>query len=470
MGHVTGFLDHERHGGGRRPVAERLADWREVAVPLPESELREQASRCMDCGTPWCHAVGCPLANLVPEWNDLAYRGQWREAWVRLEMTNNFPELTGRLCPALCEAACTLSLDAAAVTVRELELAIIERAFAEGWVAPRPARRQSGRRVAVVGSGPAGLAAAQQLARAGHAVTVFESAARAGGLLRYGIPEFKLEKRVIDRRLRQLDGEGVRFECGVTIGEDISARYLRHTFDAVLLAMGARQPRALGVPGADLAGVHQALDYLSQANRAAAGEPAAGEAPVSARGNSVLVIGGGDTGSDCVGTARRQGARDVLQFEIMPKPPEWAEARNPNWPWWPTILRTSSSHEEGCLRDWGVDTVRLEGANGRLARGHFRRVSWADGRMTPVAGSEFSLEIDMVLLAMGFLHVCHDRLVTGLDVELDGRGNLRTDGAWATSQPGVFAAGDAATGASLVVRAIASGRGAAAAVDRYLGE
>jgi glutamate synthase (NADPH/NADH) small chain len=473
MGRVTGFLDLARKDAGRLPVGQRLAGWSEFAVPLGEAELCDQGARCMDCGIPWCHAMGCPVVNLIPEWNDLVCRGEWREALVRLEMTNNLPEVTGRVCPAPCEASCTLSINAAPVTIRQIELAIVERGWSEGWIVPRPARSPSGRTVAVIGSGPAGLAAAQQLARAGHAVTVFERAARPGGLLRYGIPDFKLEKRVLDRRLRQMEAEGVRFEYGVEVGEDIAARYLRRTFDAVLLAMGAGEPRDLAVPGRDLSGVHFALDYLAGSNRSVGGD-AGRDALIDARDRRVLVIGGGDTGSDCVGTANRQGAASVTQFEIMPKPRSWTEAWNPSWPSWPAILRTTSSHEEGCERDWGIETLRLEGRGGRVERGIFRRVAWetdaagGPARMTGVPGSEFTVEVDLVLLAMGFLHVRHGRLLDDLGVELDGRGNVRTDARGSTNVRDVWSAGDASTGASLVVRAIFQGRETARAIDEHL--
>ena len=473
MGRATGFLEFERKEGGHRPVGLRLAAWAEFGIPLAEGELREQGARCMECGVPWCHAVGCPVANLIPEWNDLVYRGEWREALQRLEMTNNLPDVTGRVCPAPCEAACTLSINAAPVTIRQIELAIVERGWAEGWIVPRPSRRPTGRTVAIIGSGPAGISAAQQLARAGHAVTVFERAARPGGLLRYGIPDFKLEKRVLDRRFAQLEAEGVRFECGVEVGEDVSARYLRRSFDAVLLALGAGEPRDLVVPGRDLSGVHFALDFLSRSNRFVAGEAGPGDL-IDAKGRRVLVIGGGDTGSDCVGTANRQGAASVAQFEILPKPREWNEAWNPSWPSWPAILRTTSSHEEGCERDWGVETVRFEGRSGRVERGVFRRVEWTGegpngaARMVGVPGSEFTRETDLVLLAMGFVHVRHGRLLEDLGVEYDARGNVRTDERGLTGVRGVWSAGDASTGASLVVRAIFQGRQAARSIDEAL--
>ena len=489
MGHVTGFLDHARLTGPYLPPAQRVKNWREFLLPLPEEELRWQGARCMDCGIPWCHAMGCPVFNLVPEWNELVYRGDWREALVRLEMTNNLPEMTGRVCPAPCETSCTLAINSSPVTIKQLELAIAERGFAEGWVTPRPPRSLTGRRVAVVGSGPAGLAAAQQLARAGHEVTVFERSTGIGGILRYGIPDFKLEKSVVDRRVSQMRAEGVRFECGVTIGEDISARYLRQTFDAILLALGAGEPRDLAVPGRELEGIHFAMDYLSRSNSFVGGDIGEGEL-ISARDKVVLVIGGGDTGSDCVGTANRQGAREVHQFEILPRPPEWKESWNPSWPLWPNILRSTSSHEEGCLRDWSILTKGFSGADGKLREVHLARVEWSEAaaqpaaagvgasqpsvagasqpRMAEVAGSQFTLKADLVLLAMGFLHVRHGRLLDDLGVQYDPRGNISAAADYATSARGVFAAGDAATGASLVVRAIYHGREAARSIDRYL--
>lgn len=473
MGRVTGFLDIARRDAGRLPVERRIAAWTEFELPLDEGELAQQGARCMDCGIPWCHAMGCPAANLIPEWNDHASRGQWREALTRLEMTTNLPEVTGRICPAPCEASCTLSINGAPVTIRQIELAIVERGWAEGWIVARPPRRASGRTVAVIGSGPAGISAAQLLARAGHAVTVFERSPRPGGLLRYGIPDFKLQKRVLERRLAQMRAEGVRFECGVEVGEDVSARYLRRTFDAVLLALGAGSPRDLAVPGRELEGIHFALDYLSRTNRFVAGETGR-DGLIDAGGRRVLVIGGGDTGSDCVGTANRQGAAQVTQYEILPRPREWHEAWNPSWPYWPGILRTTTSHEEGCERDWGIETVRFEGRSGRVERGVFRRVAWesdaagAPARMTAVPGSEFTREVDLVVLAMDFLHVRHGRLLEELGVAYDARGNVRTDARGLTGVPGVWSAGDAATGASLVVRAIFQGREAARAIDEAL--
>jgi glutamate synthase (NADPH/NADH) small chain len=472
MGHPSGFLDRERKSYAYLPVDKRVASWKEFTIPLSDAELSEQGSRCMDCGIPFCHATGCPVYNLIPEWNDLVYRGDWREALVRLEMTNNLPEVTGRLCPAPCEASCTLSINASPVTIKQIELAIVERGFAEGWIVPRPPTTLSGRTVAIVGSGPAGLAAAQQLRRAGHEVTVFEASPKVGGLLRYGIPEFKMEKQVIDRRIRQMEEEGVRFETGVVIGEDISARYLRGTYDVILLAMGAGQPRDLPVPGRELRGIHYAMDFLTLSNRFVSGEM--GEKDIiSAKGTTVLVVGGGDTGSDCVGTAIRQGAKKVLQYEIMPKPRVWKEPWNPSWPAWPNILRTSSSQEEGCERDWSITTHRFNGNGDCVSEGSFARVEWkkADGgpmKMVEVPGSEFSLKVDLVLLAMGFLHVKHGKLIEELGVEYDPRGNIRCNPDYSTSAPGVFAAGDANTGASLIVRSIFHGREAAKGIDRYL--
>jgi NAD(P)H-dependent glutamate synthase small subunit len=469
----TGFVDYQRAEVPHRPVEERVGDWREVDLPMAAPVLREQAARCMDCGIPFCHGIGCPVVNRIPEFNDLAYQDRWREAAENLHGTNNFPEITGRVCPAPCEAACTLALNDKAVNIKQIEFQIAERAFAEGWVRPLPAAAKTRKRVAVVGSGPAGLAAAQQLARAGHEVVVFEKDDRIGGLLRYGIPDFKLQKEIIDRRLEQMVAEGVVFEPGVHVGTDLSARYLQRMFDATLLAMGAGRPRPLDVAGAELGGVHFAMDYLPQQNRRVAGDAGSdGDEAIDAREKHVVVIGGGDTGSDCVGTAIRQGARSVTQLEILPRPPEGQNPTTP-WPQWPVILRTSSSHEEGCRRRWSVLTKSLTGSEGRVSHLHACEVDWTEGpqgwQMKERPGSEFTIEAELVLLAMGFLHVVHEGLVRDLDLKLDPRGNLVVD-RWMTTQGGIFAAGDAVKGASLVVHAINHGRLAATAADQWLRE
>ncbi len=473
MGKPSGFLEFGRLAPRYRSVEERIRDWSEIPLPAAAEELRQEGARCMDCGAPYCHMLGCPLGNLIPEWNDAVYRGRWREAWLRLEATNPFPELTGRICPAPCETSCTLSINSSAVSIKQLELGIIERAFAEGWVQARPPRRETGRRVAVVGSGPAGLAAAQALRRQGHTVSLFEKAGRIGGLLRFGIPDFKLDKGVLERRLAQLAAEGVEFETGVTIGEDLSARYLLKRFDALLLAVGCGEARDLAVPGRGNEGIHFALEYLTQANQVCAGELEADRA-LSARGKRVLVVGGGDTGSDCVGTAVRQGARSVHQVEILPRPREWSAERNPDWPRWPAILRSSTSHQEGCTRDWSVSVSQFSaGYDPWVRQAHLVRVEWRPGkggRPEPVElpDSEYSLEVELVLLAMGFLHPQHGRLLEDLELALDGRGNVAVDAAYRTSRPGVYACGDATTGASLVVSAIAHGLKAAASVGQAL--
>ncbi|MFA6133171.1 MAG: glutamate synthase subunit beta [Phycisphaerae bacterium] len=470
MAKPTGFIEYRRDEVPHRDVSERVKDYFEIDVPLPEARLLPQAARCMDCGVPFCHGAGCPLRNRIPEFNDLVYRGRWKEACENLHSTNNFPEITGRVCPALCEAACALNLHQEPVMIRHIEYQIVERAFAEGWIQPIFPPRHSGRRVAVIGSGPAGLAAAQQLARAGHAVTVFEKDNRPGGLLRYGIPDFKLEKRVIDRRLQQLAAEGVEFQNGVTVGEDISVRYLRKMYDAICLTMGAGAPRDLGVPGRGFDNILMALDFLSRQNQLLAGEPTAAAKAASAKDKVVVVIGGGDTGSDCVGTSIRQGAKEVHQFEILPKPPEGSNPQTP-WPLWPRIMRSSSSHEEGCNRRWSILTRKFTGVETRVTDLHAVEVDWYDGPSGPAfkekSGTGFSLKVDLVLLAMGFLHVTHEGLVSQLGLELDPRGNV-TVSDYMTSEEGVFAAGDTIEGASLVVRALNSGRQAAAAIDRWL--
>jgi len=410
---------------------------------------------------------------LIPEWNDLVYKGKWHEAYLRLEMTNTLPEVTGRICPAPCEASCTLSINSSPVTIKQIELAIIENAFKQGWVVPRPPVSETGKKIAVIGSGPSGFAAAQQLRRMGHQVTVFEKSDRIGGILRYGIPDFKLEKWVLDRRIEQMQQEGVVFKTDVAIGDDISACFLKRTFDAVLLTVGAGKPRDISVPGRELGGIHFAMDYLTLSNRYVAGLLGENEM-ISAKNKTVVVIGGGDTGSDCVGTANRQGAKKVYQFEIMPKPVDWKESYNPNWPNWPQILRTSSSHEEGCERDWNVLTTQFSGTRNGVQKLHCVRVDWkkpegaAQLQMVQKTGSEFTVNADLVLLAMGFLHAEHNKLLDELKVDFDNRGNILTKDGYATSVPGVFAAGDAGMGASLVVKAIFHGREAARKINEYL--
>ncbi len=474
MGKITGFLDYKRQDFKIQGVTQRISHYHEFAVPIGETDIAIQAARCMDCGIPFCQSTfGCPLWNLIPEWNDLAYRGQWREAYERLEITNNFPEFTGRLCPAPCESACTLSINDAPVTIKQIELAIIEKAFQEGWVVPYPPQKSTGKSVAVIGSGPAGLAAAQQLRRLGHQVTVFEKSPKIGGLLRYGIPDFKLEKRVIDRRLEQLISEGIVFKTEVMIGEDISAHYLKKSFDSILIATGAGHPRDLQIPGRNLKGIYFAQEFLTNSNLFVDGM-IDGNQLISCQDKTVLVIGGGDTGSDCVGTANRQGARRVFQFEILPKPEEWKYKWNPYWPNRPDILRTSTSHQEGCEREWSVMTKSFSGRHGKIEKASFSRVRWdRSGKslqpdMQEIPDSDFELNIDMVLLATGFVHLVHNRLIKDLRLQFDDKKNLRVDEHFMTSVPGVFAAGDAAKGPSLIVKAIYAGREAAKSIHNYL--
>ena len=472
MADPKGFLTLRRATPGRQAVEDRVRHWREFYGPVPEAAVRTQAARCMDCGVPFCQGdSGCPVRNIIPEWNGLVQRGEWREALESLQATNNFPELTGRLCPAPCESACVLGLVNEPVAIRHVEQTIADRGFAEGWVVPRPPRRNSGFKVAVVGSGPAGLAAAQQLRRAGHTVVVFEKNERVGGLLRYGIPEFKLEKSVLDLRLTQLEAEGVRFRTGIDVGEDITAQELRAEFDAVCVATGAGAARDLDVPGRPLEGVHLAMDFLTSQNRRLAGD-AFTETVSDARDRRVVIIGGGDTGSDCAGTCVRQGARSVRQFELLPQPPAGRAPTTP-WPLWPMQLRTSHAHEEGCDREWSVATTAFSGEDGRVQRIHAARLErqvFADGHTdyARLPGTDFELEADLVLLAMGFTGPVKSRLLVDLAVQLDGRGSIATDGAHRTSVPGVFAAGDAHRGASLIVWAIREGRDAADSIDSWL--
>jgi glutamate synthase (NADPH/NADH) small chain len=472
MADPKAFLTLRRATPERQAVDERVHHWGEFYRPAPESAVQTQAARCMDCGVPFCQGdTGCPVRNVIPEWNGLVQRGDWREALESLHATNNFPELTGRLCPAPCESACVLGLVNEPVAIRHIEQTIADRGFAEGWVVPRPPRRNTGFKVAVIGSGPAGLAAAQQLRRAGHAVVVFERDDRVGGLLRYGIPEFKLEKSVLDLRLSQLEAEGVQFRAGVDVGETITVAELHSQFDAICVATGAGAARDLRVPGRELEGIHLAMDFLTSQNRRNAGD-AFFEMGIDASDRRVVIIGGGDTGSDCAGTCVRQGARSVKQFELLPQPPRDRASTTP-WPLWPMQLRTSHAHEEGAERDWSVATTAFTGENGRVGRIHgvrLERQVFADGRSDYVQlpGSEFELEADLVLLAMGFTGPVKSRLLVDLGVELDSRGAIATDLAHRTSVPGVFAAGDAHRGASLIVWAIREGRDAADSIDSWL--
>jgi glutamate synthase (NADPH) small chain len=466
MADPKGFLTTPRQTPPRRPVDVRILDWREVYTGFGRAKLERQAGRCMDCGVPFCHQ-GCPLGNLIPEWNDLVWRQDWRDGAERLHATNNFPEFTGRLCPAPCEAACVLGINADPVAIKQVEVEIADRAWQEGWVVPRPASTRTGRRVCVVGSGPAGLAAAQQLTRAGHEVTVFERADRPGGLLRYGIPEFKMEKRHLDRRIAQMRAEGTAFRCGVAAGVDITAAELRARSDAIVLAVGAGTARELPVPGRDLDGVHQAMEYLPLANRVVQGDLAA--PPVSAHGKHVVIIGGGDTGADCLGTAWRQGALSVTQLEIMPRPPGSRPDGQP-WPTYPLLYRVSSAHEEGGKRAYSVSTQEFLGSGaGRVRALRLVDVEFCAGRFVPVEGTQRELPCELVLLALGFTGPEPGPLFAGLGVALDARGNVARDESFLTSVPGVFAAGDAGRGQSLVVWAIAEGRSAAAAVHAHLG-
>jgi glutamate synthase (NADPH/NADH) small chain len=472
MGKVTGFLEIERHDRKYQPVAERIKHWHEFVLPLPEQELRAQAARCMDCGVPYCHGTnritgaptGCPVNNQIPDWNDLVYRGHWEEAARNLHSTNNFPEVTGRVCPAPCEASCTLNIDENPVTIKTIECEIADRAIAQGLKPELPAHK-TGKTVAIVGSGPAGLACAQQLARAGHEVHVYERWAKAGGLLRYGIPDFKMEKHHVDRRVEQMTAEGVIFHYGADIGVNVPAEKLLKGHDAVVLTGGAEKPRDLPIPGRELKGIHFAMDFLPQQNRRMSGEPQGNAEPILAIGKKVVVIGGGDTGSDCIGTSIRQGAVSVTNFEIMPRPPEH-ENKMLTWPDWPLKLRVSSSHEEGAVREFAVLTQKFSGGNGHVKKLHCVHV---DGKFKPVPGTEFEIEADLVLLAMGFVHPLHEGMITSLGVALDSRGNVKADTeAYATSIAKVFAAGDMRRGQSLVVWAIREGRQCAHAVDKFL--
>jgi glutamate synthase (NADPH/NADH) small chain len=474
VGDPRGFLKLARATPKRLPVAERVRSWAEFYEPLGEGALREQGARCMDCGVPFCQGdTGCPVRNLIPEWNDLVSRDRWREALDSLHATNNFPELTGRLCPAPCETACVLGLIDEPVSIRSIEQAIADRGFAEGWITPVRPEHESGKRVAIIGSGPAGLAAAQQLRRMGHGVVVYEQADRIGGLLRYGIPDFKVEKQVLDRRVQQMRDEGVAFEAGVRVGVDLPVDVLRREFHAICIATGAAVPRDLQIPGRELRGVHFAMEFLTQQNRRLAGDAIAARDTITARDKRVAIIGGGDTGSDCLGTCHRQGAREVYQFEVLPQPPA-SRAPSTPWPLWPMQLRTSHAHEEGGTRQWSISTTELVGCDGHVTHLRAQRIrhECAPGgapRFVPIPASELQLDVDLVLLAMGFVGPERSGLLDALGVVLDDRGGVRVDRNHMTSIPGVFAAGDAHRGASLVVWAIREGRDAALGVGRYLG-
>jgi len=471
LGDPTGFKDIPRQPPPRRDTQERIRDYNEFVLHWTEEEARAQGARCMDCGIPFCHK-GCPLGNLIPDWNELVYKGQWERALKALHSTNNFPEFTGRICPAPCEAACTLSINAEPVTIEYIEKAIADRGWEEGWIKPQPPAKRTGKKVAVIGSGPSGLAAAQQINRAGHSVTVFERENYIGGLLRLGIPDFKLDKHVVERRVQQMRDEGVVFKTGVYVGRNYAASDLRQEFDAVLLCIGSTVPRDLAVPGRDLRGVHFAMEYLTQQNKVIAGEEFPEEARITAEGKRVVILGGGDTGADCLATAHRQGAEIVRQFEIVPEPPARRAPNNP-WPLWPLVFRRSYALEEGGQLDFSISTKGFSGSDGVVEKLHAVRVDWKPdetGRtqMVEIPGSEFDVDADLVLLALGFLHPEKQGLVESLGVEVDARGNVKTDANKMTSVPGIFAAGDASRGQSLVVWALAEGREAARCVDLYL--
>ena len=466
MGNPTGFIEIGRVNFERRPVQERIHDWREVYKDFPEDNLQSQAARCMDCGIPFCHQ-GCPLGNIIPDWNDLVYRGQWQEALYRLLATNNFPEFTGRICPAPCEGSCVLGINADPVTIKNIEVTIIDRAFKEGLIRARRPLVRTGKAVAVVGSGPAGLAAAAQLNQAGHWVTVFERADRIGGLLRYGIPEFKMEKHVLDRRLNIMHEEGIMFRTNANVGVNVAVEELQQEFDSILLAGGSTAPRDLPVPGRELQGIHFAMDYLPLQNKRCEGDTISESEFISAKDKRVVIIGGGDTGADCLGTAHRQEARSIVQFELLPKPPAERAADNP-WPSWPNIFRTSSAHEEGGDREYCVMTKSFTGSNGHVTQLHAVRVEFEGRNLKEVPGTEFTLDADLVLLAMGFLGPERKGMLDQLGVAINERGNVTTNAEKMTSVPGIFAAGDMARGQSLVVWAIREGRQAAKFIDKYL--
>ncbi len=466
MGKTTGFMDYSRELAPRRPVLERVNDWFEIYQDFPEEKLRKQGARCMDCGVPFCQ-TGCPVSNLIPDWNDLVYRGRWKDAVRQLHATNNFPEFTGRICPAPCEASCVLGINAPPVTIKQNEKNIVERGFLEGWILPEPSKLRTGKKVAIVGSGPAGLAAAQQLCRAGHAVTVYEKNDRIGGLLRYGIPEFKLEKHIIDRRLEQMSAEGVKFIPNAEVGKTIQVDGLRRDFEAIVLAGGSEHPRDLKIPGRELKGIHYAMEFLPQQNKRCHGDTLDPVADILATGKRVVIIGGGDTGADCLGTVHRQKPISVHQFEIMPKPPDERSPLTP-WPLWPMQLRIEGAHEEGGIRDWSIATSKFTGdENGNVRHLHAVRVG-PPPKFEPIVDTEFTMDADLILIAMGFLGPVRPGMIEQLGVQLDNRGNVATDPNYMSSIPGIFAAGDMRRGQSLVVWAIAEGRKAAAGVDAYL--
>ncbi len=472
MGKPTGFKEHGRSPAPKRPVAIRLQDYSELFATWHEGDIRDQGARCMNCAVPFCHQ-GCPLGNLIPDWNDLVYRGEWKRALDSLHSTNNFPEFTGRICPAPCEASCVLNINQDPVTIEHIEMAVADRGWSEGWITPQPPSHRTGKSIAIVGSGPSGLAAAQQLNRCGHSVTVFERADSIGGLLRLGIPDFKLDKGVVQRRVDQLAEEGVAFRTGVNVGHEFPATRLTQEFDAVLLSGGSTSARDLPVPGRELDGIHMAMEFLPQQNKINAGETVDPATHISAAGKRVVILGGGDTGADCLGTSHRQGAEAVYQYELLPEPPQERRDDNP-WPQWPTVLRVSAAHEEGGVRDYNILTKAFTGSNGKVEKLHGVRIEWgapdASGRpaMIEILGSEFEIETELVLLAMGFVHPEHGGMLDQLGVELDPRGNVKGDEHKMTSVPGVFTAGDMTRGQSLVVWAIAEGREAARGIDEYL--